>query len=77
MSFEQAITVDSIHDEYEYIATQKCSCGGAWKRDRQSLIFDAEKVPFDRIEVQCGKCGKAHEYWFNCSRFFGKPPVFD
>ena len=77
MSFENAITVDSIHDEYVYVATQKCDCGGAWVRVSQSLILDAEKVPFDRLEVQCDACKKAHEFWFNCSRFFGKPPVFD
>lgn len=77
MSFEDARPVNSIREEYEYIATQKCECGGAWQRVRQALVMDPESVPHDQITVQCEQCSKPQEYWFNISSFFGKPPVFD
>ncbi len=73
MSIENAVKVNSIREEYEYIAAQRCPCGGPYARQGQALHFDDDQVPHDRITVQCTSCGTTAEYWFNCSAFFGKP----
>lgn len=70
---EQAVSVNSIREEYDYIRAHPCECGGAWDRQRQALIFSDEKIPFDQISVKCHSCARDGEFWFNCSTFFGKP----
>jgi hypothetical protein len=70
---DSAIRVNSIREEYDYIASQQCKCGGAWEKQRQALVFDDAKVPFDQISVRCRSCSSENEFWFNCSAFFGKP----
>ncbi len=71
-SFEDAVKVNSIAEEREFVTNQRCECGGQWTWKQQSLIFSKEKVPYDRIDVECKNCGKTKEFWFDCSLFFGK-----
>jgi hypothetical protein len=73
VSFEHALTVNSIREEYAHIAGQRCACGGAWEKLSQALQFDDNQVPHDRIDVKCASCGNLSDFLFNCSRFFGKP----
>ena len=65
-SFESAIKVNSVPEEYAYIRghCEDCELLG------QSLIFENNK-PFDKIDVK-NKEGKEVSYYFNISSFFGK-----
>lgn len=73
MAFEDAVVVDSIAEERQYIAAHPCTCGGAYRTLQQALFFDPDKKPYDQIKVECEKCHAGAEFWFDCSRFFGKP----
>jgi len=72
MKVDNAIKAGSIKEEYEYIAGQRCDCGGGFERNSQALFFDDAKVPHDQITVSCKSCGKKKDFWFDCSEFFGK-----
>ena len=73
MAFEDAIIVESIAAERTYIAAHPCACGGAWKVEQQALLFDTDRKPHDQLRVSCPACGASSEFWFDVSRFFGKP----
>lgn len=70
---DSALVVQSVREEYEHVAAQRCACGGTYARQSQALCFNEQQVPFDRISAQCTSCNAVAEFWFNCSAFFGKP----
>jgi len=65
-SFETAIKVNSIPEEYEYIRKVCSSC----KHKGQALVFNNKK-PYDIITV-VDNTGTEMNYYFDISSFFGK-----
>lgn len=65
-SFEKAIIVESIAEEYEYV---KKVCSGC-QFVSQSLAFDKNK-PYDILELK-KSTGESVSYYFDVSEFFGK-----
>ena len=74
------LSVDSIHEEYEYIAKQRCECGGTYQVNKQTLL---ESVPngkhFDSLRARCVKCGAVRSFAFDVSKLFQRydRPDFD
>ena len=65
-SFEKAIIVNSIAEEYEYIKKVCSDC----QLVGQSLVFEKQK-PYDILELR-KKNGDKISYYFDISKFFGK-----
>lgn len=65
-SFETAIVVDSISEEYEYIREQYPGC----RMMMQSLMFE-DGVPYDILHIKTAE-GEEIDIYFNISNFFGK-----
>ena len=65
------LSVDSIHEEYEYIAKQRCECGGTYQVNKQTLL---KSVPngkhFDSLRARCVKCGAVRSFAFDVSELF-------
>lgn len=66
----EAIKVGSVAGEYAYVARQKCSCGGSYSRDAQSLLQKDGKM-FDELAVSCTQCGSERKFLFDINAFFG------
>lgn len=65
---EDPVIVDSIAQEREFISQMICDCGGSFVKKDQCLIEtaqDDEKGYLDKITVECGKCGKEKEIFFD------------
>ena len=69
----EIVPVDSLAAEYEYIAAQRCDCGGGFQAHSQRLTFDAARRPCDEVFVMCAQCGKDDRFRFDISSFYGKP----
>jgi hypothetical protein len=65
-SFEQAIVVNSVAEEYQYVRGVCANC----KLLGQSLRFEKKK-PYDVLRLETAD-GQEVSYYFNISRFFGK-----
>ena len=65
-SFEKAIVVKSIAEEYEYVKKVCINCQFL----SQSLTFDKKK-PYDILELKKSN-GENVSYYFDISSFFGK-----
>ncbi|MHB2016786.1 MAG: hypothetical protein ACYCW6_07590 [Candidatus Xenobia bacterium] len=72
---DQAVSINSIPEEHEYVARQKCQCGGNYRTLQQALIFTDAKKPLDRLHAACTACGAPQDFWFDISSFFGKPLI--
>jgi len=66
---QELIPVESIAQERQYIESQKCTCGGPYRKTMQALFPDR---PADLIEASCAECGSTKQFWFDISSFFGK-----
>lgn len=66
LSFETAIIVDSIMEEYQYV---KSACPDCTKNS-QALIY-YKKKPYDVLTFTNAK-GEVIKYHFDISNFFGK-----
>lgn len=66
MSFENAIKVNSVGEEYEYI---KKKCEGC--QVVMQALSEHDKKPFDILTVKNAK-GEQINYYFDISSFFGK-----
>tara|TARA_R110002051_G_C8387423_1_gene446172 strand:- start:133 stop:438 length:306 start_codon:yes stop_codon:yes gene_type:complete len=66
-SFEKAIIVNSISEEYEYARKVCSNC----QLLGQSLTFNKKKKPFDVLEFK-KENGEKVSYYFDISKFFGK-----
>lgn len=66
-----AIKVNSIPEEYAYIAQQRCPCGGSYKRDSQAVL-KANGLMYDELSVSCAICGSKRKFLFDINSFFGK-----
>ena len=65
-SFQQAIVVKSISEEYEYVKNDCSDC----RVIGQSLVFEKKK-PYDILKVQ-NSDGDIVSYYFDISKFYGK-----
>lgn len=65
-SFEKAIKVGSIPEEYKYVKNNCKHC----RLVQQALIYD-KKIPFDVIEMERPD-GTTVSYYFDISSFYGK-----
>ena len=65
-SFENAIVVKSISEEYVYVRDQCAGC----ELKSQALTFEKEK-PYD-ILYMLNSSGKEVAYYFDISKFYGK-----
>ena len=69
----EPIKVDSIDEEYQYIATLTCSrCGGHYTVTGQSLLLPPDRPPMDIIEIICVQCSQSNSVSFDISTFYGK-----
>lgn len=68
--FDNAISVNSVHEEYIYVSKQRCECGGMLEVVRQDFSF----CPFehDILTTECEKCSKTKEFPFDVRSFFDK-----
>lgn len=65
-SFEQAVSVGSIREEYEWIRTRYPGS----KMSMQRLVFH-EKKPYDILTFVMTD-GNKRDFYFDISRFYGK-----
>lgn len=72
--YEDAIKIASVKAEYRRVALTPCSnCGNRLEVKKQTLVTkEATGKHYDLIETRCVQCGKAHEFLFDISSFFGK-----
>ncbi|MDQ7778594.1 MAG: Ig-like domain-containing protein [Planctomycetota bacterium] len=68
-SFEDALVVKTIDAEYEYIAGQKCDCGGAFDVKKQELKSKDDKM-FDILNAVCRNCGAKRAFYFDITERF-------
>ncbi|MFN8627068.1 MAG: hypothetical protein U0587_13940 [Candidatus Binatia bacterium] len=55
---ETPITVKSVGAEYAYLRAHPCTCGGAWRVERQAVMPPSEDSVFvDSLSVRCEACG--------------------
>ncbi|MEN8139271.1 MAG: hypothetical protein ABFR62_12645 [Bacteroidota bacterium] len=65
-SFEKAIIVSSVSEEYEYVRKDCHNCNML----RQSLVFEKKK-PYDILTLEKPD-GEQVDYYFDISKFYGK-----
>lgn len=65
-SFEKAVIVKNIGEEYEYV---RRVCSGC-EMQTQSLVFEKDK-PYDILELKKPD-GESVSYYFDISKFYGK-----
>lgn len=69
ISFDEAIVVESVAQEYEIVSRRRCDCGGALKLKCQNLLV-YQSGHYDLIEAQCEACHKPHHILFDVSGLF-------
>lgn len=69
--FDEAIDVDSVAEEYEFISRQCCRCGGEFQLKRQRLLAHKDRH-YDLIETQCEACHEPRDFLFDINSFFGQ-----
>ncbi|RJP26018.1 MAG: hypothetical protein C4520_01405 [Candidatus Abyssobacteria bacterium SURF_5] len=67
----QAIQVNSVLEEYIYASRSRCSCGGAFRYDMQTMLA-VNGVFCDELSVVCKECGRHERFLFDISSFFMK-----
>lgn len=67
----EIVKVNSIIEEYAYVANQRCTCGGKFERNAQALLMRDGK-PHDQLATSCTQCGTQRAFLFDISAFFGK-----
>jgi hypothetical protein len=70
--WNEALSVSGISEEYKYLKTQKCKCGGTLEKKMQALLFSEEQKPYDLLTCECVNCGEEKKFYFDISSFFGK-----
>lgn len=65
-SFEKAVIVNSVSEEYEYVRRVCSNC----QMMGQSLVFEKKK-PYDILRLK-KQSGEEVSYYFDISKFFGK-----
>jgi hypothetical protein len=63
-----AIKVNSVPEEYAYLRQQRCSCGGTYHRDSQSLL-QIDGLYYDELAISCEKCGRKDKLLFDINSF--------
>ena len=75
-SFDQAVPVDRVAEEYVHIGAHPCpACGGRWKVRMQALMKDAQGHHYDRVDVVCAQCGERKAFLFDVTCIFDRYPV--
>ena len=73
LDYNAAIPVNSIREEYDYLAAHPCPrCGGRWKVRVQALLHDAQGRHYDRVDVACSQCGERTVFLFDIQSLFTK-----
>ena len=68
-SSEFPLQVNSVEEEYEYIANQRCTCGGTYEVISQwTLEKDGKHI--DELKARCTKCEKERIFSFDVSSLF-------
>ncbi len=68
----EPIKVDSIPEEYDYIASLPCDrCGGRYRAIKQALLIKGESAS-DAIDIVCQTCGQEKQVLFDISSFYWK-----
>jgi hypothetical protein len=66
------LKVDSIPEEYDYIASLRCDrCGGVYRAMKQALLINGDAA-MDAIDVVCQACGQGKHLLFDISSFYWK-----
>ncbi len=75
-SFDEAVPVNRVADEYAYIGAHPCpTCGGRWKVRMQALMKDAQGHHYDRVDVACVQCGECKAFLFDVTCLFDRYSV--
>jgi hypothetical protein len=71
LNYSEAVAVNSIAEEYRYIAARSCPvCGGRWQVRVQALVEDAQGHYYDRLAVVCQQCNRGHAFLFGVDALF-------
>jgi len=62
------IKVHSVDQEYWYIRTQRCKCGGELEVWNQALL-SSQDLQFDVLDTRCKHCGHETSYKFDITNF--------
>ncbi len=67
----KALTVQSVPQEYAYLARLECTCGahGRMEMIRQALLA-TDAGYMDRLDVSCRACGASYSFFFDVSGLF-------
>jgi hypothetical protein len=66
----KAIKVNSVLEEYTYLARQRCACGGHYNRNAQGLL-NIKGLWYDQLSVSCSACGNEQQFLFDINSFYG------
>jgi hypothetical protein len=61
------IPVVAVSEEYAWLGSNPCECGGRWSLVRQSASSSPgfpEHLKLDRLEVACNDCGRESVFLF-------------
>jgi hypothetical protein len=71
LNYSEAAPVNSVAEEYKYIAAHPCPvCGGQWRVRMQALLEDAQGHHYDRLAVVCQQCNRGHAFLFGIDALF-------
>ena len=61
-----SVKVECIADEYAYISSHRCKCGGEWKVIQQTLCTSKESphIKVDFLLAHCKNCGAGEDFCF-------------
>ena len=67
----EAFSVDSVHEEYQHIAEQRCECGGVYRVEQQMLLHEIpSERRLDSLRCKCVKCGRERGFCFDITDLF-------
>jgi len=71
-SIETAMPVESVEQEYQWLAAHTCVCGywGQLRVQRQVLIEGDDGRHYDLLETKCTACGKEYSFYFDVTKLF-------
>jgi hypothetical protein len=60
------VKVVCIAEEYAYVSSHPCKCGGDWQVKKQTLATSKESphIKLDFLFAQCKKCGADEDFFF-------------
>jgi len=70
---ETPLAAHSVREEYLYLATRQCRCGGHYEAFNHELRY-CKGQPRDVIEARCVRCRSFYCVVYDIAFFFGKQP---